>query len=426
MLVGLPGAGKSTFAEALAASTTVEWTVVCQDTLGGRKATEDAILTAWRAGKRLVIDRCNVQQNERREMLSLVMNGAARQAECVAVHFATPIEECTRRAALRTDHPTIGYGRGRSAVVSMSKRLEPPTTAEGFRETHIITTDEDAAGLLRSWGAEPASPKPLGFFKFPRTHHVLNTGGYAVTRDDLVMSSVEAARFFDGKSTLTVEEKVDGANLGLSLTKNYEVRAQNRSHFVTSQTHSQFRQLDTWIDDNSWALCQLLKPEEEVLFGEWCYAQHTVAYSHLPGLFLAFDIYNKRTRRFCSVDERDRRLCDLNIPVIRQITRQVFTSQQELLDLLETDSAYGEGKVEGVYLRIDGSNAGPTPSPSGKSVEACSSGHGKPPVHDRADVELHLLYRGKIVRPDFVQSIQQHWAGKELVKNGISSFGGHV
>jgi len=37
-----------------------------------------------------------------------------------------------------------------------------------------------------------------GFFKFPRTRHVLHTGGTAVARDDLVMDEAEAAGFFDG------------------------------------------------------------------------------------------------------------------------------------------------------------------------------------------------------------------------------------
>lgn len=32
----------------------------------------------------------------------------------------------------------------------------------------------------------------------------------------------------------------------------------------------------------------------EVLFGEWLWARHSVAYTKLPAYFVAFDIYNKR------------------------------------------------------------------------------------------------------------------------------------
>lgn len=39
---------------------------------------------------------------------------------------------------------------------------------------------------------------PPGLFKFPRTHHLLDTGGTAVTRDDLVCDAHGLAHFVDG------------------------------------------------------------------------------------------------------------------------------------------------------------------------------------------------------------------------------------
>jgi len=58
-------------------------------------------------------------------------------------------------------------------------------------------------------GVGPFTAAP-GFFKFPRTRHVVNPGGTAVARDDLVMDDAEAARFFDGQTLVTAEEKVGG------------------------------------------------------------------------------------------------------------------------------------------------------------------------------------------------------------------------
>ena len=45
-----------------------------------------------------------------------------------------------------------------------------------------------------------------GFFKFPRTHHLFDTGGSAVSRDDLVMDDAELAMWY-GKNArvLTVQ-----------------------------------------------------------------------------------------------------------------------------------------------------------------------------------------------------------------------------
>ena len=33
--------------------------------------------------------------------------------------------------------------------------------------------------------------------------------------------------------------------------------------------------------------------EKFILFGEWCYAQHSIFYDRLPDWFLGFDIYDK-------------------------------------------------------------------------------------------------------------------------------------
>jgi len=101
-------------------------------------------------------------------------------------------------------------------------------------------------------------------------------------------------------------------------------------------------------------------------------------------------IFNKLTGRFASVDERNRRLEGLNIPIVPMIARRTFATRDELLALLETRSEFYDGFVEGAYLRIDEPGGGP-----------------------------HNLRRGKIVRPDFMQNITTHWISHAFVKNGI-------
>ena len=61
----------------------------------------------------------------------------------------------------------------------------------------------------------------------------------------------------------------------------------------------------------------------------------------------------------------------------------------DLLALLSTRSAFCDGEVEGVYLRIDDPRTG-----------------------------LNVA-RGKIVRPDFIQGITEHWQSKKLERNGL-------
>lgn len=105
----------------------------------------------------------------------------------------------------------------------------------------------------------------------------------------------------------------------------------------------------------------------EVLFGEWLWARHSVAYTKLPAYFIAFDIYNKRKGRFVSARERDRRLEGLDIPapcfqrlssslkpseVVPKLAERIFAGREELVAYLERPSAFGDGPLEGVYLRI--------------------------------------------------------------------------
>jgi hypothetical protein len=60
-----------------------------------------------------------------------------------------------------------------------------------------------------------------GLLKFPRTRHLFDTGGDAVTRDDILVPSSEHEQYWGAKTArkCVVQEKVDGANLGISIRK---------------------------------------------------------------------------------------------------------------------------------------------------------------------------------------------------------------
>ena len=274
---------------------------ISQDEAGSRGVVEDQLGRLGKvSGARLVLDRCNGDPAERAYMRELAMLPMGARTACI--FFDAPAAECERRAAARTDHPTIPYGRGGAAVRAMARGLVAPSAAEGWDEVVVVDSFEASDALLRRWGAAPAKAAPAGLFKFPRTHHVLDAGGTGVSRDDLLLGGADVARFVDGRSEVIAEEKVDGANLGFSLTADYVVECQNRSHYICSATSPQFKGLDAWLDEHSWALCQLLAPRDEVLFGEWCLARHSVPYTRLPGYFIAFDIFSKRSGKLCSVE----------------------------------------------------------------------------------------------------------------------------
>lgn len=91
-----------------------------------------------------------------------------------------------------------------------------------------------------------------------------------MSRDDLLLETSDVSRQFMSGQLVSIEEKVDGANLGISIASDWSFRVQNRSHFVNASTHAQFRGLDKWLTEHSHELYAVLgEPGQRILFGEF-------------------------------------------------------------------------------------------------------------------------------------------------------------
>lgn len=256
-------------------------------------------------------------------------------------------------------------------------------------------------------------------FKFPRTRHLFDAGGSGVSRDDLLMDPGDENQFYSppargrGRAQqagklVAVEEKVDGANLGISLGGDMQLCVQNRSHYVNSKTHRQFSTLDAWLQEHSSTLYSILEPGNLVLFGEWLYAKHSIHYTRLPGLFMAFDIFDKEAGKFFSWRERNRRLEGSGIPVVRLISETTITNREEVRKLLDTPSVFYDGPCEGVYLRMDEDMQQQQQQPGAEPGGSSAGQDVVPP---------YCVHRGKVVRPDFMQGIEEQWTRQQLTKN---------
>jgi hypothetical protein len=78
------------------------------------------------------------------------------------------------------------------------------------------------------------------FFRFPHTPHIAWLGE-AQPRDDKVQSPNEAKALLADE--VVVEEKIDGANLGISLGPDGLLRAQNRGQYLAEPHAGQFARL---------------------------------------------------------------------------------------------------------------------------------------------------------------------------------------
>lgn len=219
------------------------------------------------------------------------------------------------------------------------------------------------------------------FFRFPHTPHLAWLGAGS-PRDDKVLSRREAESLLSGD--VVVEEKLDGANLGISLAGDGSLRVQNRGQYLAAPFGGQFSRLPAWLAMHESGLRAALRPAL-ILFGEWCAARHSLIYAHLPDWWLLFDVYDREAGRFWSVERRDALALAAGLSCVPQLARGRFRLDQ-LERLVATEcSRNTDGPLEGVMVRHD----------EGAWCRA----------------------RAKLVRAEFTQAIDDHWRSRRIEWN---------
>lgn len=226
------------------------------------------------------------------------------------------------------------------------------------------------------------------FFRFPHTAHLAWLASGPV-RDDKVLTPQEADAFL--RQPVAIEEKVDGANLGFSLAGAGELRIQQRGDYLQPPFSGQFSGLPGWLALHGPALRAFLQEPPQrglILFGEWCAARHSVAYTHLPDPFLLFDVADPAAGRFWSRRRRNAAAKQLGLATVPLLQPESCHRLAHLRrDLEALRSHFHPGPPEGVVLRHD-------------DGEWC-------------------LARAKLVRSGFTQAIAEHWRNRPIEWNGI-------
>ncbi|KAI8901036.1 hypothetical protein BC833DRAFT_522811 [Globomyces pollinis-pini] len=351
VLMGLPGSGKSWFSEKLAAGY-ANWMRVSQDDIGSKSACETMVSNYSKTlGKphRLVIDRCNPRAEDRK----LWRNIAGNPKSCAIVYFSATGETCTKRTEQRLNHPTVRPHSGANIVKSFEKQLELPSLSEGFDTIYTVSNFADANLLLKHFGVKQADE--FKFIKYPRTRHLYNLG--SATRDDLILDETDALAFLQTTSpkSLTIQEKVDGANVGFRMDRNGEIICQNRTHIINSASHPQFQKLGAWIYRHKDSLSTILgSNDDRILFGEWMAAKHSIHYDQLDDYFIAFDCYDIKSNSFYSVKRFHELLQNTTLITVPVIEIPAILNRDTLVGLLNDPSVFSSKTPrEGLVLRID-------------------------------------------------------------------------
>jgi hypothetical protein len=250
--------------------------------------------------------------------------------------------------------------------------------------------------------------------KYPRTHHLV---GSRLQQGDHDLAAVPFAAV-RGRHVVA-EEKMDGANAGVSFGPEGALLLQSRGHYLEGGPRERhFDLFKQWAHTHVEALYAALG-ERYVMYGEWLYAKHTCFYDALPHYFMEFDVFDRETGEFLGT-ERRRELLE-GVPVVsvavlfegapkrlRDLTELVGPSlfktaawRERLVEvaapagvsreqaLRETD---GEDAMEGLYLKIE---------ENGRVVE-----------------------RLKWVRSSFLNAILDsgsHWLARPIVPNQLAA-----
>lgn len=224
-----------------------------------------------------------------------------------------------------------------------------------------------------------------GFFRFPRTPH-LAWLGEGTPRDDKVLSRPETKTMLG--SDIVAEEKIDGANLGLSLDSTGRLRAQHRGQFLKTPYRGQFARLTEWMALHGDDLIAHLEPGW-IAFGEWCAARHSIHYDRLPDWWILFDLYYEEDSSFATTEARNKFGKDVGLATVIELFRGHATMASLRQLLTSTLSRYRDGPLEGIVIRSE--------SP------------------------IRLRARAKLVRAEFSQAIDHHWQNRHIEWNRLES-----
>lgn len=252
-----------------------------------------------------------------------------------------------------------------------------------------------------------------GLLKYPRTPHLegsrLQPGDSAA--DQTSLASLAGLN-------LAIEEKVDGANSGISFSDSAELRLQSRGHFLTGGAREKhFNQLKQWAQVHEDAFFDVLGTRY-IMFGEWMYAKHSMYYDALPHLFLEFDVFDKQTGQFLSTPRRRELLEPLpvvSVPVLYEGTAP--TKVEELMGWIGLSVARTEQWRQS--LSEEASRRDLDLDRVGEQTDADERVEG---LYIKVEDADQVVSRYKFIRASFTQTIldqDEHWLKRPIVPNRL-------
>lgn len=213
-------------------------------------------------------------------------------------------------------------------------------------------------------------------FNYPRTYHLPWSPG--CTSDDKKMGSVDYLL----QAPLVITEKMDGSNVCLERDFCY---GRTHNHAPTHSSFDMFKALHAGVKH--------LIPEHLQIFGEWCYARHSINYSDLASYLMLFGVRDKNTKEWLDWSRVRESAYDLGVVTVPVLEHGIIVnsiSELKSITIQLGEQSSNLGSREGVVVRRQ----------------------------YRFDGECFPYYVGKYVRKDHVQTTN-HWRHQPIIVNKL-------
>ena len=248
--------------------------------------------------------------------------------------------------------------------------------------------------------------------KYPRTQHIK---GSKLQEGDYDLSQIPFSKIQN--KNIVIEEKVDGANVGISFSTDGELLLQSRGHFlVGGYKERHYDLLKIFANQNYQSLYSVLG-DKYIMYGEWLYAKHKIYYDALPSYFLEFDVYDKERGVFLDTTSRRELLKDLPICSVPVLASGKFNSLEKVLSYLKNSNYKTQNNEQNLLKTLNELNL---------NVDDCLRETDLSPLMEGLYIKVEengvVVDRMKYVRYSFTQPdsvTSSKWFNKPIIPNKL-------
>lgn len=248
--------------------------------------------------------------------------------------------------------------------------------------------------------------------KYPRTQHL--TGSRLMPGDE-DLNAVPFAAI--ANRHIVVEEKVDGANAGISFDENGKLWLQSRGHYLTGgYGERHFALFKQWANHHGPQWNEVIG-SRYIVYGEWLYAKHTVFYDALPHYFMEFDVYDRESESFLSTARRQALLAPLAMTGVRVLHEGPLSKLDKLISFLGK-SPFKTERHRDVLQSV----AAATGLDGERALRETDATRLMEGLYIKVEENGQVLERYKYVRADFQQTLlasDSHWQSRPIIPNQL-------